>query len=319
MGLRRYVTPALVLFFLSPIVAELISGSSPPLKFFNPILLLANLFLYGCGAILVRELAFRWKKGWPSILLLGLAYGLVEEGLGLKSLYNPTYPGVDGSYGRWMGVNWTWTIAMITYHAVISIGVPILLVTLIFPEKRNEPWVKNRTIIILAALLALDATVLNLFIAPYSPDPILYIITFAAIVVLAVVAWAFPHPYFKPVEVKTPKATVIFLYGLFWTILFYASVLVPSALKLPVPATLAIMLAYYAISALVLLKITGNGAALNKVHKLALASGLIGIFILSSPVQELFGARGMVIVGIGAVLSLYWLFRRIREAPWTGN
>ncbi len=42
---------------MSPAIGDLLSGSSPPLQFFNPVLLLLLVALYGCGALLVREAA----------------------------------------------------------------------------------------------------------------------------------------------------------------------------------------------------------------------------------------------------------------------
>ena len=75
--MKRLLTPAVVLFFLSPAIGELLSTSSPPAEFFNPFTLLLQASLYGSGALLVRELAHRWGKGWPSVLLLGAAYGVV--------------------------------------------------------------------------------------------------------------------------------------------------------------------------------------------------------------------------------------------------
>jgi probable HAF family extracellular repeat protein len=47
--------------------------------------------LYGSGSILIRELSLRWRKGWPSILALGAAYGIVEEGLMVKSFFDPNW------------------------------------------------------------------------------------------------------------------------------------------------------------------------------------------------------------------------------------
>jgi hypothetical protein len=318
-NVKRYLRPALALFLLSPIVAELISGSSPPLKFFNPVLLVIQLILYGCGAILVRELALRWKKGWPSVLMLGAAYGLVEEGMALKSLFNPTYPGVDGSFGRWLGVNWIWTLGMATYHAVISIAVPILLVMLIFPDKRDRPWVKGRTLVLLGALLALDVAVLNLALAPYSSDPSLYVLTLIAIVILAIVARLIPNPLFGLIQARPPRARLFLLFGFLWTILFYLSIFVPSALKLPSPAVLLAMVTYYALTAFLFLRISGNGSAMDDKGKLALAAGLIGPFIVSSPIQELLGSRGMLIVGIAAVIFLFLLNGRIHNNEAAGD
>ena len=65
-------------------------------------------------------------RGWPAILLLGVAYGLVEEGLTLQSLTSSTiYPAMAGLAPRVAGVNVAYTVMVLTYHAVISIAIPI--------------------------------------------------------------------------------------------------------------------------------------------------------------------------------------------------
>ena len=117
--------PALILFFLSPAIAELLSGSAPPLEFFDPFAFFAMVAMYGSGAILIRELRVRWNKGWPTVLALGAAYGIIEEGLGCKSLFNPQWGdlGPLGVYGRWAGVNWVWSLEMMIYHSIISIAI----------------------------------------------------------------------------------------------------------------------------------------------------------------------------------------------------
>jgi hypothetical protein len=86
--------PLLCLLILTPGIPEYLSGSSnmaflvlnPPVFF---LFLAANLALYGPGVILIREAKIRWNKGWASIFLLGGAYGIVEEGLALRTLFNP--------------------------------------------------------------------------------------------------------------------------------------------------------------------------------------------------------------------------------------
>jgi len=61
--MRRRISPAVVLFVLAPAVGELLSGSSPPVEFFNPFTFFLLAALYGGGAILVRELVFKWRMG----------------------------------------------------------------------------------------------------------------------------------------------------------------------------------------------------------------------------------------------------------------
>src|SRR5579864_1868561 len=84
--------PLLFLLLLTPGIPEYLSASSqltllvlfPPVFF---LFLAANLGLYGSGVLLAREAMIRWKKGWASVFLLGVAYGIVEEGLDLWTLF----------------------------------------------------------------------------------------------------------------------------------------------------------------------------------------------------------------------------------------
>src|SRR3954464_15233473 len=89
-GSRR-VAPAFVLFFLSPFVAEFLLGN------ISISAIVAMVFLapmYGGGALAVREIARRCGRGWATIILLALAYGLIEEGLVIQTLFNPNYLGL---------------------------------------------------------------------------------------------------------------------------------------------------------------------------------------------------------------------------------
>jgi hypothetical protein len=71
------VAPVAGLFLLAPLVGEYLLGNASIVELpALPILAL----LCGSGAILVRELARRTGRGWPTMLGLGLAYGLLEAG-----------------------------------------------------------------------------------------------------------------------------------------------------------------------------------------------------------------------------------------------
>jgi hypothetical protein len=47
--------------------------------------------VYGGAALLIREVTRRAGRGWPTILLLALAFGLLLEGVVNQSLFNPEY------------------------------------------------------------------------------------------------------------------------------------------------------------------------------------------------------------------------------------
>src|SRR5436309_115439 len=86
---RRLV---LYLVVLAAVLPEAITGSTPPAGWLNPFLVALLLWLYGSGVLVCRELAIRWRTGWPGLLLLGAAYGIIEEGFTVKTIFDPWMP-----------------------------------------------------------------------------------------------------------------------------------------------------------------------------------------------------------------------------------
>jgi len=84
--MRRFL-PVLVLVVIAPVVAELLYGT---VAITQIVAVLFVLPIYGAGALLIREVVRRSGRGWGSILLLGGAYGIIEEGLVLQSFFNST-------------------------------------------------------------------------------------------------------------------------------------------------------------------------------------------------------------------------------------
>jgi hypothetical protein len=166
--LRRH--PVLLLFLLTPGIPEYLSGSTPlsgvvlaPGLFL--ILLAGNAGLYTAGVLLIREVVIRWRKGWLSVFVLGLAYGILEEGVALSTLFNPhaSVVGVVGSFGHWMGVSWVWASGVLLVHVVFSVSLPILLLGLALPETRGRPLVGRRGLAVAAIVLGADVLALLAF------------------------------------------------------------------------------------------------------------------------------------------------------------
>jgi hypothetical protein len=137
--------PLLALFIMAPVLAELLSGYLTPKKFFEPLSLAMNIAFYSSGAILARELLVRWNKGWPSLLVLGAAYAILEEGLMAKAFFDPAWPdvGPNLAYGRLAGVNWILVFRLIIFHSVLSITIPVVMAHFMFPKCRREPWINK--------------------------------------------------------------------------------------------------------------------------------------------------------------------------------
>ncbi len=202
--------PLLCLLILTPGIPEYLSGSSnmsilvlnPPVFF---LLLAANLALYGPGAILIREAKIRWNKGWASVFLMGAAYGIVEEGLALRTLFNPTSSVVGnlGVYGHWLGVNWVWTVGLVIFHSVFSIGLPIFIFGLAFPDLKSKSFVSTRGIQISILTLAIDSVLLSV-VVNYWPAEIWGLILLSSIVValLVIAAKKLPANFLKSVRAE---------------------------------------------------------------------------------------------------------------------
>jgi hypothetical protein len=141
-ALRR-IAPALGLFFLAPLVAEYLLGNIAVAAIAG-LLVLAP--MYGGGAVVIREAARRTGRGWPSIILLASAYGVLQPSLIDQSLFNPSFEGYDfQSAARIpaLGISAHWALTFVTGHAIWSISLPIAMVETLVPGRRTTPWLGN--------------------------------------------------------------------------------------------------------------------------------------------------------------------------------
>jgi hypothetical protein len=191
---RRYA-PVVTLFLLSPFVGEVLFGAVPLSRL--PFGLLGLVGLYGGGAVLVRELARSRRLGDSWTVLLGLAYGILEEGPVVQSLFDRHFRGLDflGFYGHWAGVSWVWALFIVPYHAMFSIAIPILLTDLIFDERRDDRWLGPSGVLVVLAIFLANALLLavlhtGLFTAR-APVTSIAANAAALLIVAAIVAAAF--------------------------------------------------------------------------------------------------------------------------------
>lgn len=162
MIMRRNLAAVFTLALLSPFVAEFLLGDQY-LSADRGVGAQLGMFVvlglwYGAGAVGIREVTRRTGRGWPTILLLGLAFGLIEEGLLTQSLFNPHYLGLDLiSYGHVgvIGIGLPWTVFVLTLHVVWSIATPIALVEGIWPGRK--PWGGRVALGVTTGLLVLGA------------------------------------------------------------------------------------------------------------------------------------------------------------------
>ena len=138
----RRVLPAFALFVVAPLIAEFLSGN---MSIMHLGLLAVLAPLYGGGALLIRESVRRAGRSWPSIFLLALAFGILEEAFITESLFNPNYLGLNlhllkPAYITPFGIGGWYTVFVLTLHTVWSIPVPIALVEALVPKRAGSPW-----------------------------------------------------------------------------------------------------------------------------------------------------------------------------------
>jgi hypothetical protein len=134
---------AIGLFLLAPLVAEFLLGNLP-ITALGALLLLAP--LYGGAALLIRELSRRRGAGWPTMLVLALAYGVLEEGITTMSLFNPNYAGqrlLDNGAIPVLGIGVVWTGFVLGLHTVWSISAPIAVMEVFAGPRRTTPWLSR--------------------------------------------------------------------------------------------------------------------------------------------------------------------------------
>jgi len=202
-GKKRGIWPALALFFTAPLVAEFLLGNLP-VKLLPALIVLAP--LYGGGALVIREWVRRTGRGWPSILLLGMAYGILEEAYTTQSLFNPDYLQLHlglltPAYIPSMGIGGWWTLWMFNVHAVWSIATPIALIEACVPDRARKPWLGRTGMAIASGVFILGAIAAG--VMQYKQDPFLashtqFAVAAVVIVVLAVTAFVIP--------IKSPEA-----------------------------------------------------------------------------------------------------------------
>ncbi len=316
------------LMLLSPALGELLSGSNPPLQFFNPLALAVLVLFYGGGALLIREARVRWSAQW-SVLFLAAAYAIWEEGTTMQSFFNPNHAGLGplAGYGLYGGVQWPWAVDMTFFHATMSILLPIAIVDLCWPAFRHRALLQRRGIVLASLGILLSRTALVGFMLseeatkahPYRPAVALVLGSLLVVIALIVLAYRLrgsvvvTHavPLLPPAGFALAGATAQM-----------ANLLLPLGMASTArPASLTLLLQGAGILAILWFirwQLLHRDATDR--HRVALIAGSLFCYIAAAPVLE-FGMpstpkRGMTAVAVLALLLLLWWARHVlRGAP----
>jgi hypothetical protein len=329
----RHPAPTLTLFVLAPVIGEVLFGAVPLSRL--PFGLLGLIGLYGGGALLVREVVRRRRLASAWLVLLGLAYGIVEEGTVLQSLFDQRYPGLDflGFYGHAAGVNWVWAEFIVPYHAVFSIAVPIALTELAFPAVKEEAWLGPLGAVVAAVLFVLNGVLLAVFkvglFTSRAPETSLWANLAAALCVAGLVIAAFraaPRPPEAARALERPRSPrrmrlIGLASGLAWFVGLRVLLIgdgknVPAPVVLIAGATIAVVVSWIATRG------SPSRSSWTPEHTYAVVAGalptswLLGFLIAAvSGGSVVLNLAGHALFGILMFVALHALHRRIRQVP----
>lgn len=232
-GVRLSTRIGAPLFVLlaTPILTEVTSGSTPVHALLNPRVTLFLILAYGFPVLVIRELSLRWRLPTAGIFLLGLAYGIVNEGLLAQTLVRFEHVPIDqfDHYVYVAGFNLSWASVILPWHAVFAVLFPLVLVAFWFPSSAPRPWTRQSVFGLLAGALI----VLLVFVS-FARAPHLQMLV--CLLTIAVLTWGssfFRNRASLAAATQGPRRTTAFLYGLFSYPAFVLGSIVLAAQRVP--------------------------------------------------------------------------------------
>jgi hypothetical protein len=320
--------PALLLVVLAPIVAEFLLAD---FTIRNLPLLVALIPLYGCGALLIREVARRAQRGWPTIVLLAFAYALLEEAFLTQSLFNPNYVNqrlLDYGFIPALGTSLNWTFFVLSIHVVWSVATPILIAEGVAAERRTVPWLRRLGLgvtIVIFLLGCVSTAAFSLKSSPFVASGMQFAIAGALIALTIVLAFAAfdgrDAPPAPPPSPQAPPLPVVSLVTLFLASAYLAGEGAARARDLPPAVPVVFRLACEA-TAITLFAVWSSRRGWNALHYLAIATGttltyfLFGLNVvmrghtnLGAPTNAV-DVVGHIGLGVGVLALIVWAARR---------
>ena len=317
--------PALFLGLLAPMVEYLTGSTQISWLVMNPPLFFAflaqNLGSYGLAVLLIREARVRWRKGWATVLILGAAYGILNEGIGAATLFNPHDAGTLGivaTYGHWLGVNWVWAVDLVLIiHPLFSVALPLLILDLTLPETRGRSLLTPRQVRWALLGLVVDGLGTLVFVGyvrSFYAGPILWAGCAAAMGALVGASYLARSDLLRPRDPRPtarPRTFFLFAIGLFVLLTFGSDALASQG-----AAPELVVLFFLVLGSLALLWVVRHiGRSENELALVALCAGLVAVLLPQGFFGQLPTGIGMLpVVGYDllVVLLLFHLWRRYR-------
>jgi len=166
-------SPFAPLWFLvvaTPLIIEsCITASTPASHWLNPVTCLMLVLAYGPPVLWLRELWVRGQLALPALFIMGIAYGLFNEGILAHTLTQIAGDPAKNfiGYDEWGGIHWAWASLILPWHGFNSVCFMVLLTHLFFPAHSRTPWLSDKAQKRLGYVILLS---LGLYFAVHTPE-----------------------------------------------------------------------------------------------------------------------------------------------------
>ncbi len=220
------------MILLAPVLTEIVSGNTPPHALLNPATTGFLLLAYSFPLLVIREISWRWHLPVSGVFLLGLAYGIVNEGLLAQTLIRSEHVPISNfdHYIYAAGINFSWACLIVPWHALLAVVFPLALIACWFPACAKEAWLGNRAFVSLTAIL-IAALAFAASVRPPRPQMLAFLI---AIVVLVACASFFRNRLRPGGHPNDRRVRAFRLGAAFYFVFFFGLILLAAAHAPPV-------------------------------------------------------------------------------------
>ena len=222
----------ITLILIVPLLTELLSGNTPITKIVNPVIFGYFIVMYGFPVLLIREAAVGWKLGVLGLLTLGLAYGILNEGVAARTLLLSDEHMFMASLRGYstFGINFLWASAILPWHALFSIIYPIIFIRALYPQIAEERLLSKRAIIIMSLVVSALASLSYFSTDPYPSTSVLYLPLFWGVIVALIILAKNLNktPALLTSTISPKQSRLGFVFGLMCIMLFITPLALPA-------------------------------------------------------------------------------------------
>jgi hypothetical protein len=220
---RNHWTAVICLLVLAPVCAEYLAAYDDSTGDLGALLLGLAFFvpLYGCPALLIREVARRTRMTWIGVVALATGSGIVQAGLVDQSVFRLTYRDLPAwadwatpTYIEPFGLSAYLALTFVSGHVIASFCAPIAISEALVPGQRTEAWLGPVGLGVTAGLyLTAAGVILDDHLATESAaiSPAQLVVTSLIVVALVVFAATVGRARLGTTDRWCPPALVLFV------------------------------------------------------------------------------------------------------------